>query len=664
MQFQILKLILWSKAGHEPRILEFQPGMVNIISGASKTGKSAVVPIIDYCLASGKCSIPVGTIREACSWFGLVIETIEGQKLLARREPGDARQTGDMFILEGDEIDIPTDVPVKNTTSDQVKRMLDRLAGLSTLGLDPDRDSGFQSRVAFRDLTAFTFQPQYIVANPMVLFFNADTSEHRETLKAIFPYVLGALSPEMLAARWEIDRLNRDVRRKESALASTKAGVRAWQNETQAWIRQAIEFGLLASDTIIPVEWPDIVDLLRRALGTNTREAFASLSSIEPTLIQLQELRVNESEAAKNLSESRQRLNEMQRLLDSSQSYGSAIRIQRDRLNISGWLQSQVVDTEDPLVALTNGGRDRINSLANALSGIEIQLRAQPSLSDAFDKERLRLRREVEDATTALVGVRQAIALLEQKSEQVRAETYRQDRIERFMGRLEQALVTLDRSEEGSELADEIARIQTQISALRRIYSEQQVNAKKANALRMVENIAAQIIPLLDAEWPNAPIELLTDDLTIRVINSDRKDYLWEIGSGANWLAYHVAITLALQRFFLEQPGHPVPSFLIYDQPSQVYFPRGFDGESKPLPGRTRDEDIAAVRAVFKTIGAEVVRAKGRLQAIILDHAGPDVWGEIEGVTLAEQWRNDFALVPLHWINGSQPPTAPEQIED
>jgi hypothetical protein len=89
--------------------------------------------------------------------------------------------------------------------------------------------------------------------------------------------------------------------------------------------------------------------------------------------------------------------------------------------------------------------------------------------------------------------------------------------------------------------------------------------------------MAATIIPLLDAEWPNAPIEILPDDLTIRVIHADRSDYLWEIGSGANWLAYHVAVTLALQRFFLEQPQHPVPGLLIYDQPSQVYFPRGFE---------------------------------------------------------------------------------------
>jgi hypothetical protein len=130
MRFQILKLILWSKAGHPPRVVEFEPGMVNVISGASKTGKSAVIPIIDYCLASGKCSIPVGTIREACSWFGVVIDTMEGQLLLARREPGDARQTGDMFVLEGEAIEIPLAIPEKNSSVDAVKRKLGRAGWL------------------------------------------------------------------------------------------------------------------------------------------------------------------------------------------------------------------------------------------------------------------------------------------------------------------------------------------------------------------------------------------------------------------------------------------------------------------------------------------------------------------------------------------------------
>ena len=332
MQFQILKLVLWSKGGHDPRVVEFRAGMVNVISGASKTGKSAVIPIIDYCLASGKCSIPVGTIRDACAWFGVVIDTLEGQKLLARREPGEARQTGDMFILEGETVEIPPAAPEKNTTADNVKRMLDRLAGLSNLGLDPDSELGYLSRVSFRDLVAFAFQPQYVVANPMVLFFNADTTEHREKLKAIFPYVLGALTPEMLSARWEIERLQRELRRAEAALASTKAGVRAWQNETQAWIRQSIELGLLPVGTAVPTEWLEVVDLLRRAAQANTRTSFTTIDSIEPTLGRLQSLQDEESDAAETLSERRQRLGEMQRLLDSSQTFGSAIRVQRDRL--------------------------------------------------------------------------------------------------------------------------------------------------------------------------------------------------------------------------------------------------------------------------------------------------------------------------------------------
>jgi len=650
MQFQILKLILWSKAGHAPRVVNFERGMVNVISGASKTGKSAVIPIIDYCLASGKCGIPVGTIRNACSWFGIIIDTLEGQKLLARREPGDAKQTGDMYIIEDNEIAVPGEEPVKNATADQVKRMLDRLAGLSNLGLSPDNESGYQSRVSFRDLVAFTFQPQYIVANPMVLFFNADTTEHREKLKAIFPYVLGALTPEMLSARWEIERLQRELRRQESALASTKAGVRAWQVETQAWIRQAIEFGLLPADTSVPDEWAELIDLLRRVIQSNTRTSFASLESIEPSLAQLQILQKKESEAAAELSLRRQQLSEMQRLVLNSETYGSAIRIQRDRLGLADWLRSKVSSADDPLVELTGAGHAQLESLTNALEGIEIQLKTQPSLSDSFAKERFRLRREVELATEVLMAIRQEISLLEQKSEDVQAATFRQDRIERFMGRLEQALESFDRSDEDSESSGKISELEGRISELRGIYSEFQVGQKKANALRLIEGMAAEIIPSLDAEWPKAPIGIQTSDLTIRVIHADRSDYLWEIGSGANWLAYHVAVTLALQRFFLEQPNHPVPGFLVYDQPSQVYFPRGFEIDSSPPGGRTRDEDIAAVRSVFETIGSEVLRAEGRLQAIILDHAGTDVWGEIAGVTLAEEWRGEVKLVPPEWL--------------
>ena len=87
MRFQILELVLWPRQSGEPQKVKFRPGVVNVISGASKTGKSAVIPIIDYCLGADKCTIPVGVIRSHCSWFGVVVETDQGQKLFARSEP-------------------------------------------------------------------------------------------------------------------------------------------------------------------------------------------------------------------------------------------------------------------------------------------------------------------------------------------------------------------------------------------------------------------------------------------------------------------------------------------------------------------------------------------------------------------------------------------------
>ncbi|WP_230374651.1 hypothetical protein [Citrobacter koseri] len=157
MYFQIRKLILWPKTNQQPRVVKFEPGKVNIISGASKTGKSAVIPIIDYCLCSDKCAIPVGVIRESCSWFGILIDTAEGPKLLARKEPGNQQGTSEMYIEEGDGIIIPSLAPQKNSTMTHVKGILDRLAGLSDLAFEPTGHDNFRSRPSFRDLMAFIF---------------------------------------------------------------------------------------------------------------------------------------------------------------------------------------------------------------------------------------------------------------------------------------------------------------------------------------------------------------------------------------------------------------------------------------------------------------------------------------------------------------------------
>ena len=49
MNMKIRKLIIWPKnSAFPPREVKFELNKVNVITGASRTGKSAIIPIIDY----------------------------------------------------------------------------------------------------------------------------------------------------------------------------------------------------------------------------------------------------------------------------------------------------------------------------------------------------------------------------------------------------------------------------------------------------------------------------------------------------------------------------------------------------------------------------------------------------------------------------------------
>ncbi|MFM0390955.1 DUF3732 domain-containing protein [Paraburkholderia phytofirmans] len=155
----------------------------------------------------------------------------------------------------------------------------------------------------------------------------------------------------------------------------------------------------------------------------------------------------------------------------------------------------------------------------------------------------------------------------------------------------------------------------------------------------------------LDVERKDAPARLNIKELTVGVTDyAGREDFLWQLGSGANWLSYHVAAILALQAFFLNQTQSPVPALVIFDQPSQVYFPRRLARREAEMD-ELLDEDVQSIRGFFDAMGKLAVHFKGKLQIIVLDHAGSDVWGNLEGVELAEEWRGEDYLVPPTWFD-------------
>ncbi|CCM80215.1 hypothetical protein [Rhizobium mesoamericanum] len=259
---------------------------------------------------------------------------------------------------------------------------MNSLAGLTGLAVDPSPETAGKERPSFRDLMAFIFQPQNIVANPDVPFFKADTTEHREKLRIIFPYVLGAVTSQILLARFELDRLGRILRRREAELRAVVSSTATWQREAHAWLRQAIEYGLLPAGQRIPEEWPQIVDLLRSIVRAKPIDAQPSIEGVDASLVRLNELRRAETVSAGKLSENRQRLKEIHRLIESSEAFGGAMRIQRDRLSLSGWMRGLYLDADEPLASLVGVGRDQLIALCDALEGLEIRLRSHPSMSD------------------------------------------------------------------------------------------------------------------------------------------------------------------------------------------------------------------------------------------------------------------------------------------
>jgi len=190
------------------------------------------------------------------------------------------------------------------------------------------------------------------------------------------------------------------------------------------------------------------------------------------------------------------------------------------------------------------------------------------------------------------------------------------------------------------------------VDELKKEISEGNVKNRVNRALDAVCLNAGKLLPYLDSERPNDPISLSITDLMIKVKGVDREDYLWEIGSGSNWLSYHIAVSLGLHQFFLELKQNPVPTFVVYDQPSQVYFPKklAIREDDTELDPELIDEDIEAVRKVFKVLSSVVENSNGRLQIIVLDHASESAWGDIQNVNLVEEWRDDRTLVPMDWL--------------
>lgn len=651
MRFAINSVILWPKnTEYSPRSLLFDSGAVNIITGASRTGKSALIPIIDYCLGSDKCTIPVDVIRNACSWFGVLFDMEGEQLLLCRREPGNKASTGDMFILRDREITIP-DYIEKNTNIESIKDMLNELFGMSFLELDPD--AGI-FRPSYRDFMAFLFQPQNIVANADVLFYKADTMEHRKKLIDVFPYALGAVTPETFAKRKEIERLSKMSERFQRDLEQIKAVAEEWKQEVSGWLTQAHEYGLTNYVTNEADGFARQVDELRIISQKRITDTSVTPERVTYLSKDIVALRQEEQQISSELFAARKRHTDMLQLMQSMGKYDKSLQIQLDRLDISTWIRSNM--TERNVLPIFQPSHENIiedvNALCNAVEQIERTTTEMAVVPAAFEREMQIVQVQIQEQADKLEAIQKRIRVETQALAAHREESYTLESISRFLGRIDAAINTYERIGTDSELQAKLDEVNARIEQLKKEVNESEIRRRLDYALGYLKTEMGKILTQLDVEHPEDPVDFVIKDLTVRIKNqTGRDDYLWEIGSASNWLSYHIALILALQHFFQTKSSVNVPNFIIFDQPSQVYFPRTrYSPDEAEL--QLNDDDKNAVRKIFESLSTFVKNAGFDIQIIVTEHADDDIWGDIPDscIHLVEKWRNSIKLVPVEWL--------------
>ena len=156
----------------------------------------------------------------------------------------------------------------------------------------------------------------------------------------------------------------------------------------------------------------------------------------------------------------------------------------------------------------------------------------------------------------------------------------------------------------------------------------------------------------LKLERARDPAGLHRSELTLYFerADSNRRDWLWELGSGANWMGYHVAAFLALHDYFREQKKNPVASFLVIDQPTQVYFPSGDNAEKRESDAVRRAQEL------FEVLAKSAMEADGSFQLIVTEHADKTVLGSPAGIHTVADWQDSpgrqgprDGLIPLSW---------------
>jgi len=665
---QILDIVLYSKYG-ERRILPLRQGSINIVTGKSKTGKSALIDIVDYCLGSSSCNVPAGVIRSTVNWFAIRIQLPSCQMFVARKNPlNGAATTNIAYMIEANEIAIPENSPDQNTTSEAIEKCINSRLGISPhRNIPPDNQTRRPVEANFRHALFFSFQDQNDLTAKNRLFHRQD-SYLLQSIKDTLPYFLGVIREDTLALQQELKQAIRKLSLLERQLRE-KDSIKGEGNiQAIKLISEAIESGLINANTEIPTTVGESIPLLQQAclLELNDNQENHDSESIDRE----NEIRNRARELQEEIEQGKSMIQAAKIHAQEAKGYTSAAEQQQLRLESIGIFDGLLkknphnssicpLCSQDMLQSIPSAEAIR-KSLMNLSKDLEFVERDKPILRDYIDNLQTELEAKITERKNTNASLQ---GIINQQEESRRWQTVTSNR-SRVIGRISFWLENIDIEDETNEINSLISHLEARIEEIEDILDSDGKDERMESTLTRIGNRMKIWATEMELEYVDeeSAIRLDLTRGTVVVegavedgVSQSRRIPMSQMGSGENILGYHLIAHLALHKFFVDN-HRPTPRFLFIDQPTQVYYPEDRlellnsreNGDLQILDESDRDKVQRMFRFIFKVVN----ELAPHLQVIIMDHANILDNDEFQE-SIVEIWRDGNALIPLSWINNS-----------
>lgn len=622
---------------HQVRL---EPGL-NVITGKSSTGKSAILEIFDYCLGSSEDTIPVGKITERAETFFIALQFTRYFLVAARKKKSDRCFLMEIRSTDADHLLKLIEQP--NSFFDtkhymplaDFKKNLGRHFAITLENIDEDPFIKLTGRKksstpSIRSFSSFMLQHQNLVANKHAIFYRFDEKEKRDQAINHFKILMGLvdekyfeLHKEYELAKYELKKIQtqipKQIQRKEMFIAR--------------YNRFLAEYKSLAGLPLLNASGEDIYSKPKAFLKIIS-EYLVKIDVLSNQIeVRRAELQKDRVDALVN----KRKLQGQMRLLNDSLS--TAMQFSQNMMETNLPASTVLTEAHCPVCdAQTSAPAVEASKLINAIEWLNEELRLSSYARESFAEERRNIKNQLEKQDEILRRIQDDIRPLDEEINKLKTSKSID----------EQALKTKLRLE--IAIQEQLDKPEFELSEQEKFWQKEITRLSTELAIYNVENrlhILAQSINTKMCEFGNnfdfeenyKPSALRFDTETFDLWHQqDNKTrvYLRSMGSGANWLYSHLALFMALHYQFasLSEAGCKIPPILFLDQPTQVYFPASLDDaeEFKPkeLAKQAKretivDEDMKAVTNMFTQLAKfcfETGETTGVIpQVIVSDHA-------------------------------------------